>query len=112
MNLSMLLVLSIPLLSISFSACSLVKGKPLPKTIDDQTIVADIDRKIQKDLPLMFLKIKVESRQGNVTLSGQVPSKEAELEAVRLAQSSSGVVSVRSSLVILGETPAKTGEGK
>jgi len=112
MNLSMLLILSIPLLSISFTACSLVKGKPVPKTIDDQMIVADIDRKIKKDLQLMFLKIKVESRQGNVTLSGQVTSKEAELQAIRLAQSSGGVVSVRSSLVIIGETPTKTGEGK
>ena len=112
MNLSMLLILSIPLLSISLLSCSLIKGKPVPKTIDDQTIVADIESKIQKDLQLTFLKIKVESRQGNVTLSGQVPSKGAELQAVRLAQSSSGVVSVRSSLVILGGTPPQTGEGK
>jgi osmotically-inducible protein OsmY len=56
-----------------------------------------------QDPQLMFLKIKVDSYEGNVTLSGQVPSTQAELQAVKVAENTSGVVSVRGNLVIAGQ---------
>ncbi len=108
MKFIVLFAMSIVLLSTSFMACTHLTGKTAGKTIDDRTIIADIDSKMVKDPQLMFLKIKVDSYEGNVTLSGQVPSTQAELQAVKVAESASGVVSVRSNLLIAGQT-APTG---
>jgi osmotically-inducible protein OsmY len=108
MKLVMLITMSIVLLSTSFMACTHLTGKTTGKTIDDRTIIADIDSKMKKDPQLILLKIKVDSNKGNVTLSGQVPSRQTELQAVRVAENSSGVVSVRSNLLIAGRT-APTG---
>jgi len=104
MKLIMLFAMSILLLSTSFMACTHLTGKTVSKTIDDRTIIADINSRMVKDPQLIFLKITVDSYKGNVTLSGQVPSKQAELQAVKVAENTSGVVSVRSNLVIAGQT--------
>ena len=99
----MLFAASLVLLSASFMACMHLTGKTVSKTIDDRTIMADINSRMKNDAQLMFLKIKVDSYKGNVTLSGQVPSTQAELQAVKVAENTSGVVSVRSNLVIAGK---------
>jgi osmotically-inducible protein OsmY len=103
MKLMMLVAASIVLLSTSFMACTHLTGKTVSKTIDDRTITADITSRMKNDFQLMFLKIKVDSNKGNVTLSGQVPSTQAELQAVKVAENTAGVVSVRSNLVIAGQ---------
>jgi osmotically-inducible protein OsmY len=108
MKLVMLFTMSVVLLSTSFVACTHLTAKTAGQTIDDRTIIADIGNKIKKDPRLSFIKIKVDSYKGSVTLSGEVPSKQAELQAVRLAESTGGVVSVRSNLLIAGQT-APTG---
>lgn len=103
MKFIMLFTMSIVFLSTSFMACTYLTSKTASNTIDDRTIVADIGSKMVKDPQLMFLKIKVDSYKGNVTLSGRVPSTQAELQAVKVAESTSGVVSVRSNLLIAGK---------
>ncbi len=103
MKLMMLFATSIVLLSTSFMACTHLTGKTVTKTIDDRTIIANINSRMAQDPQLMFLKIKVDSYEGNVTLSGQVPSTQAELQAVKVAENTSGVVSVRGNLVIAGQ---------
>ncbi len=102
-----LVALSIVLLSTSFIACTYLTGKTVG-TIDDRTIVADINSRMVKDPQLMFVKIRVDSNKGQVSLSGQVPSKQAELQAIRVAENTGGVVSVRSNLLIAGKA-APTG---
>ena len=104
MKLIMLFAMSVLLLPTSFMACTHLTGKTVTKTIDDRTIIADINSRMVKDPQLMFLKIGVDSYNGNVTLSGQVQSKQAELQAVKVAENTSGVVSVKSNLVIAGQT--------
>ncbi len=80
--------------------CTALTGKTAGQNIDDETIAAQINGKIIQDPQLSFLKIDVDSFRGNVTLSGQVPSKEAEERLITMAQQVKGVKSVNSNLQI------------
>lgn len=83
-----------------FAGCQHFTGKTAGQTVDDTAISADIKGKILKTPGLKTMAIDVDTFQGNVTLSGAVASKEAEQEAIRLAQTTNGVKSVRNNLHI------------
>ncbi|HPL62542.1 MAG: BON domain-containing protein [Syntrophales bacterium] len=84
----------------AFSGCASMTGKSAGETIDDAVITSSVNGKIIADPMLKFLKIDVDTFNGNVTLSGSVANKEAEQRAIELARGTKGVKSVKSNLMI------------
>ena len=83
-----------------FSACSSTTGRTAGELVDDATIADTIRAKIVADKEVSFLKINTDVFNGNVSLLGVVPSKEAEEHLISLAQGVKGVKSVTSKLTI------------
>lgn len=83
-------------------ACSATRGTTAGETADDAYIVSAVNGKILADPDLKFLQITVDSHNGNVTLTGRVPSKDAEAKLVTMAQGVKGVKNVTSSLTVGG----------
>ncbi len=101
-KLLILLALAVFLSSSLFlvSGCSTLMGETAGEKVDDSAITAKINGKIIGDPDLHYLKINVDTFEGHVTLTGTVPSKEAQDRLVRLAQNTSGVKDVKTNLVI------------
>ena len=98
------LLVLLMLLALIGTGCQAITGRTTGETVDDAYIVSAINEKILADPDLKFLQINVDSYQGNVTLSGRVPSTEAENRLVTMAREVKGVKSVTSNLVV-GATP-------
>jgi hypothetical protein len=81
-----------------FASCTHVTGERAGETFDDSVITGTIKGKILKDSELKTLAISVNTFQGNVTLSGQVPNLAAEERAIRYAYETKGVKSVSTNL--------------
>ncbi len=92
-------------LCFSFIAGCASSGRTAGEVVDDTVIVSEINRKIIGDTDLSYWKINVDSRQGNVTLTGTVKNQAAADKAVGYANSTRGVKSVRNGLLI--QTPTK-----
>jgi len=97
-----LLILCIMVVSTTLG-CYSSTGRTAGETVDDATITTRINARIVKDPDLGFLKIDVDTYRGNVTLSGTVPSNEAEERLIELANGVRGVNSVKSNLIIQTE---------
>jgi hyperosmotically inducible periplasmic protein len=85
---------------VAMIGCQTLTGRSAGETVDDATITSEINIKIINDHDLKFLKIGVETFTGHVTLTGAVPSKEAEDRLVALAKAIKGVKDVKSNLII------------
>jgi hyperosmotically inducible periplasmic protein len=83
-----------------FYACASTTGRTAGEMVDDTTIANTIRAKIVEDKELSILKINTDVFNGNVTLLGVVPNKEAEGHLIALAQGVKGVKSVTSKLMI------------
>ncbi|STX27804.1 osmotically inducible protein Y [Legionella beliardensis] len=68
--------------------------KEIEQTISDSLITTKITAKFTKDSDLNPLKISVSTENGVVKLSGYVKNNEAFVKALRLANSTKGVVSI------------------
>lgn len=68
--------------------------KKIERKISDSVITTKLEAKFTESRRLNPLKISVSTRQGRVKLKGFVKNKEAFIEALRLAASTAGVVSV------------------
>jgi hyperosmotically inducible protein len=75
-------------------------GGTAGKIVDDAVITTEINGKIVKDPELQFFKINVDTKEGNVTLTGKVPNKKAEDRLIGLAKKVNDVKSVTSNLTI------------
>ncbi len=64
------------------------------KTADDQSLTAAIQSKLYADDSTKSANIKVDVKNGVVTLSGDVPSSDVELEAMKVANGTPGISSV------------------
>lgn len=82
------------------SGCAAMTGKTAGETIDDATITTKVNGIIVDDPSAAFLKIDVDTREGNVTLSGYVPDRATEDRLVERIRKVNGVKSVESNLVI------------
>ncbi|MFO0752201.1 MAG: BON domain-containing protein [Thermodesulfovibrionales bacterium] len=82
------------------SGCSALTGRTAGQTVDDATITTKVNAKIVEEPSLSYLKINVDTFEGHVTLTGQVPSKEAADRLVSLTKSVNGVKDVKTNLVI------------
>ncbi|MCC6346585.1 MAG: BON domain-containing protein [Nitrospirales bacterium] len=85
------------------TGCSTLTGRTAGATVDDATITTKVNAKIIEEPSLSYLKINVDTFEGHVTLTGQVPSKEAADKLVSVAKSVQGVKDVKTNLVIKGE---------
>jgi osmotically-inducible protein OsmY len=83
-----------------FSGCASTTGRTAGEIVDDSVITTTINAKIVEDPQLSYLKINVDSTEGNVVLTGFVPNREAEERLIKLAQGVKGVKSVKSELKI------------
>jgi sporulation protein YlmC with PRC-barrel domain len=94
---------SLLLISLFFliAGCASLTGRTAGQSVDDARITAEINAKYVKDPLRSALKVDVDSFQGNVTLSGSVPSSEAEQRAVAIARETSGVKSAMSNLMVI-----------
>ncbi len=81
-------------------ACESTTGRTAGEMVDDTTIANTIRAKIIEDKELSILKINTDVFNGNVTLLGVVPSRDAEDRLIALAKSVKGVKSVTSKLTI------------
>jgi len=88
------------LLSALVFSCASVTGRTAGEIVDDSSITTEINYQIVKDPELSYLKINVDTFRGHVTLTGVVPSKEAERRLIKLAEGVRGVKSVKSNLMI------------
>jgi hypothetical protein len=64
------------------------------KSATDQSLVTDIQSKLYADDTTRPAGIKVDAKNGVVTLSGDVPSSDVELEAMKVANGANGVARV------------------
>src|SRR5512136_1679731 len=83
-----------------FSACASTTGRTAGELVDDTTIANTIRAKIIGDKELSILKINTDVFNGNVTLLGVVPNKQAEEKLLSIAHGVKGVKSVTSKLTI------------
>ena len=83
-----------------FSGCASLTGETAGENIDDNTITAEANAIIIKDPQTHYLKIDVETTQGNVVLTGFVNSRETEERLVAKIRAIRGVKSVKSLLRI------------
>ncbi|HVN97325.1 MAG TPA: BON domain-containing protein [Syntrophorhabdaceae bacterium] len=87
-------------LLILISACASTTGRTAGEIVDDTTIANTIRAKIVEDKELSILKVSTDVFNGNVTLTGAVPSRDAEDRLIALARGVKGVKSVTSNLTI------------
>lgn len=75
-------------------------GLAMGQAASDDAIKAQISKAIQAQPGLSIGNIMVDSKDGNVTLSGKVANKPAEKQIVEIAKSTPGVKSVKSNLQV------------
>ncbi len=71
-----------------------------PKSAGDQSLVTDIQSKLYADATTKPAGITVAAKDGVVTLSGDVPSSDVELEAMKIANGTAGVKSVNDQMKV------------
>jgi len=76
------------------------------KSASDQSITTDIQAKLYADATTKAANINVAVKDGVVTLSGDVPSSDVELEAMKVANATAGVKSLSDQLKV---NPAAAG---
>ncbi len=100
------LLLLVVLVAVVAVACSAMRGTSARETVDDAYIVSAINGKILADPDLKFLQINVDSYNGNVTLTGRVPSAAAQSKLVDMARSTKGVKKVTPNLTVGSTQPS------
>jgi len=70
------------------------------KSPGDQSLVTDIQSKLYADATTKPAGIAVTAKDGVVTLSGDVPSSDVELEAMKIANATAGVKSVNDQMKV------------
>jgi BON domain len=69
---------------------------------NDQSLVTDIQSKLYADNTTRQGNVKVDAKDGVVTLSGDVPSSDIELQAMKIANGTAGVRSVNDQMKVNG----------
>jgi hypothetical protein len=70
------------------------------KTVDDQSLTTAIQSKLYADDATKAANIKVDVKNAVVTLSGDVPSSDVELEAMKVANGTPGIASVNDQMKV------------
>jgi hypothetical protein len=78
------------------------------KSVSDQSLTTDIQSKLYADATTKAANINVAVKDGVVTLSGDVPTSDVELEAMKVANGTAGVKSVTDQLKVNPAAAAST----
>lgn len=78
------------------------------KSVSDESLTTDIQSKLYADATTKPANINVAVKDGVVTLSGDVPSSDVELEAMKVANGTAGVKSVSDQLKVNPAAAANT----
>jgi hypothetical protein len=70
------------------------------KSVSDQALTTDIQSKLYADATTKAANINVAVKDGVVTLSGDVPNSDVELEAMKVANGTAGIKSVTDQLKV------------
>lgn len=70
------------------------------KSVNDQTLTTDIQSKLSADQVTKPANVNVAVKNGVVTLSGDVPGSDVELEAMKIANATPGVASVNDQMKV------------
>ena len=70
------------------------------KSASDQSLVTDIQSKLYADAVTQPAHVNVAAKDGVVTLAGDVPTSDVELEAMKIANSTPGVSSVNDQMKV------------
>ena len=76
------------------------KSKELARTVDDATITSAVKMRFAKDETVKAFAINVDTKNGEVTLTGTVKSQAEANRAIELARGIEGVKNVTSNLTI------------
>lgn len=76
------------------------KTKELARVVDDATITSAIKMKLARDQTVKASSIDVDTKNGNVTLTGNVGSQTEANRAIELARAVEGVKDVKSNLTV------------
>jgi osmotically-inducible protein OsmY len=98
-NVALLTVLLIFGLTL-FAGCATMTGKTAGEQVDDSSITTQANALIVKDPDAQYLKIDVDTTQGNVVLAGFVNSKATENRIIGKIREIKGVKSVKSLLKV------------
>lgn len=82
------------------AAAAEVAARKFAEQLDDVTIAAKVTTGIAADKNLSALRIKVESRDGAVTLKGPAPTAQARARAEEIARNVKGVTTVNNQLTV------------
>jgi osmotically-inducible protein OsmY len=89
------------IVTIAFMGCASTAKQSSPGDyIDDTVITTKVKTAIFDDPDLKLLQISVETRKGEVQLSGFVDSKQSVSKAGEVARSVPGVKSVKNDLIV------------
>jgi len=94
-----------PMRKIAIVICSIFAlmaftATAMGQAVSDDMIKSQINKSIQANPGLSIGNVMVDSKDGNVTLSGKVANKEAERQIVDMAKKTPGVKSVNSKLQV------------
>jgi hypothetical protein len=70
------------------------------KSVSDESLVSAVQSKLAADDATKAANIKVDAKAGVITLSGDVPSSDVELEAMKMANATTGVARVDDQLKV------------
>ncbi len=82
------------------ASCRTPAGRTTGEVVSDSSITTEVKTKLLADRTLSGLAISVETFEGNVTLTGAVPSNDQKKKAEEIAKNSKGVKKVNNLLMI------------
>jgi len=86
--------------SAAIAAAICISAGCAKKSVSDEGLISAIQSKLYADDSTKSANIKVDVKNGVVTLSGDVPSPDVELEAMKVANGTPGVASVNDQLKV------------
>ena len=84
----------------SLMGCTAFTGPKVEQPVDDPAIINAIKAKIADDPELRQLNIQVTAKNREVTLTGSVPGRDAQVRVIKLALSVQGVRSVKDNITV------------
>jgi len=94
---------------VGLSGCESTTGKSTRQTVNDASITAAVQTKLEKDDQFAYIpRMKVDTERGVVNLSGIVQTEEQRMRMGRLANEVAGVVKVNNNLQIQNRSTTGT----
>ncbi len=107
----MSLAVLVAVLSLSLAACKTPAGRTSGQVVDDATITSKVKAKLLNDSVMGGVAVSVETFEGNVTLTGAVPTDVQKKRAGQLAKTVDGVQKVNNLVLVRSDAATSSGAG-